>query len=172
MRNTTLLLAALLMAACTPQNGESPNSSPTPHASGAADTVAMRGTVAVVGSAPMNTAVTLRGTNGQGARIDGPLAAEIGRLSGAEVEVTGSRQADPMHGQVIHASGYTVRSVDGRPVMVGVVEQAQDGQMQLRMEDGRVVRLAGGTGSLRAGQKVWIQGPQSMQVQTFGVIRP
>jgi hypothetical protein len=57
-------------------------------------------------------------------------------------------------------------------VVTGVVEQGPDGQLQLRTDDGRVVRLTGGAAHLRVGQKVWVQGPQTVQVQTFGVIRP
>jgi hypothetical protein len=165
-----ILFFSFVMAACTPQNGEA-NSSPTPGAM-AADTVVMRGTVAVVGSAPVNTAVVVRGANGESSRIDGPLASEVGRLSGAEVEIVGVRQPDPMYGHSIHATHYQVRSVDGRPVVMGVVERGADGQLQLRAEDGSVLRLAGGTTELRPGQKVWVQGPATVQVQSFGVIRP
>lgn len=170
MRTTTILLAAVLMSACTPQNGETVNSSPSPQQT--ADTTAMRGTVAVVGTAPVGSAVVVRGANGASARIDGPLAAEIGRLSGAEVEVTGARRSDAMYQNAITATGYTVRAVDGRPVVTGVVEQGSGGQLRLRTEDGRLIQLSGGATHLRAGQKVWVQGPETVQVQTFGVIRP
>lgn len=174
MRNTTILLAAALMAACAPQNGETPNAAPSPQpgADATADTTTVRGTVRVVGSAPVNTAVVVRDARDRSVRVEGPLAEEIGRLSGAEVEVYGTSRPDPMYGQAITAARYTIRSVDGRPVVTGVVEQGPDGQLQLRTDDGRVVRLTGGAAHLRVGQKVWVQGPQTVQVQTFGVIRP
>jgi hypothetical protein len=169
MRSSSLLVFSLLMVACAPQNGE-PNSAPTPHA--AADTAAVSGTVSVVGSAPVNVAVLVRGPDGTSSRIEGPLAEEIQRLDGAEVEVTGTRQADPMYGSSLRATSYTVRSVDGAAVVVGTVEQGEGGALQLRTEDGRVVRLTGGASHLRPGQKVWVQGPATLQVQSFGVIRP
>jgi len=171
MQRAILLLALLMGAACTPQNGETPNSGPVPDQA-RGDTVAVRGTVAVVGSAPMNVAVVLRDGNGQGPRVDGPLAEEIGRLSGAQVEVTGTRRADPMYGQSIHATGYRISAVDGAAVITGVVERGADGQLQLRGDDGQIHRLSGGTTQLRAGQRVWVQGPATVQVQSFGVIRP
>jgi hypothetical protein len=163
-----ILLLSLAMAGCTPQNGE-PNSAPSPQAG--ADTAMIRGTVAVVGSAPLNVAVLVRGANGESSRVEGPLAEEIQRLSGAEVEVWGVRQADPMYGSSLRATSYAVRTVGGSPVLTGTVERAGDGQLQLRLEDGRVMRLAGAT-QLRPGQKVWVQGPATVQVQSFGVIRP
>lgn len=136
------------------------------------DTVQVRGTVAVVGSAPVDIAVIIRGEEGESSRIQGPLTDEIRRLAGAEVEVTGIRQRDPRYGHAVAVSHYDVRSVDGRPVVTGVVEQAPDGRLQLRTEDGAVVRLVGGADQIRPGQKVWIQGSATMQVQSFGVIRP
>jgi hypothetical protein len=166
---TAILLISFVMAACAPQNGET-NSAPS-RPGAAVDTVAIRGAVSVVGSAPVSTAVVVRGANGESSRVAGPLAEEIGRLSGAEVEVVGIREPDAMHGQAIHATGYEVRSVDGRSVITGVVERGPDGQLQLRAEDGTVVRLSGGA-QLRPGQKIWVQGPATVQVQSYGVIRP
>lgn len=170
MRRGTALLALLLAAACVPQNGET-NSTPAVRPAGM-DTVHVRGTVAVVGSTPVDVAVVIRGEDGETSRIDGPLAEEIGRLARAVVEVTGTQQRDPRYGYVVYASHYDVRSVDGRPVITGVVELAPDGQLQLRTDDGTVVRLAVGTDQIRPGQKIWIQGPATVQVQSFGVIRP
>jgi hypothetical protein len=172
-----LLLLSLLMAGCTPQNGERANAAPTPQpaaeqARAAADTTAVRGTVAVVGSAPVNVAVVVREANGGSTLVEGPLAPEIGRLSGAEVEVTGTRRPDPLHGQSVHATDYVVHAVDGRPVVSGVVERRPDGRLQLRADDGRTITLSGGEDHLRPGQKVWVQGPVTVQVQSYGVIRP
>ncbi|CAN5817020.1 hypothetical protein BH23GEM3_BH23GEM3_23030 [soil metagenome] len=167
---TRIMIFSLLLAACGPQNGETPNSSPTPDTSAAATRVV--GTVAVVGSAPVSTAVVVRDANGESVRIEGPMAGEIGRLSGAEVEVTGTRREDPMYGHSLQASGYRVVSVDGRPVVMGTVEMGERGRLQLRTNEGQIIRLAGGAGHLRAGQKVWVQGPTTVDVQTFGVVQP
>jgi hypothetical protein len=165
-----ILLLGVVMAGCAPQNGEPPNSAPSPQH--AADTAVIRGTVAVVGSAPMNVVVLVQDANGESSRVEGPLREEIQRLAHAEVEVSGIRQPDPMYGSSIRATDYSVRSVNGEPVVTGIVERAADGGMQLRLEDGRTVGLAAGAEQLRLGQKVWIQGPVTVQVRTFGVIRP
>jgi hypothetical protein len=165
-----LVLVFALMAACTPQSGE-PGSAPGGAAAGGQ---VLRGTVSVVGSAPVNVAVVVQGRDGESARVEGPLAEEIGRLAGAEVEVTGTRTPDAMHGHSIRATDYTVRAVNGRPVVTGVVERSSDGQLQISTADGQVVRLAGSTPALQPGQKVWVQGPSvtTVQVQSFGVIKP
>jgi hypothetical protein len=170
MHRETILLAGLIATACAPPNGET-NSMPTARQAGL-DTVRVHGTVAVVGSAPVDIAVVIRGADGESSRIDGPLADEIGRLAGAEVEVTGIREHDPRYGQAVRAAHYVIHSVDGRPVITGMVEQAPDGGLQLRTEDGTVIRLVNGPDQFRPGQKVWIQGSATVQVQSFGVIRP
>jgi hypothetical protein len=170
MHRETILLAGLIMAACAPPNGET-NSIPAARQAGP-DTVQVHGTVAVVGSAPVDVAVIIRGADGESSRIDGPLAEEIGRLAGADVEVTGIRERDPRYVQAVHADRYVIRAVDGRPVITGMVEEAPDGRLQLRTEDGTVIRLVNGPDQFRPGQKVWIQGSATVQVQSFGVIRP
>jgi hypothetical protein len=170
MHRETILLAGVIMAACAPPNGET-NSIPPARQAGF-DTVQVHGTVAVVGSAPVDIAVIIQGEDGESSRVEGPLAEEIGRLAGAEVEVTGIRERDPRYGQAVHADRYVIRAVDGRPVITGMVEEAPGGGLQLRTEDGAVVRLVNGPDQIRPGQKVWIQGSATVQVQSFGVIRP
>jgi len=162
-----LLLIVSILVGCTPQNA---NNGPHPD-DGAADSAAVRGTVAVVGSAPVNVSTVVRGADGD-VRIDGSLATEIGRLSGAEVEVFGEHRADAMYGSAVTASSYRIVSVGGAPVVMGVVERGADGSMQLRTDDGAVVRLSGPTGGLQIGQKVWVQGQSSMEVRSYGVVRP
>lgn len=157
-----LPLALAVLAGCPP---------PAPRAQ---EPERLAGRVAVVGSAPMNVRLSLRTADGRGVFLEGPAAAELRALGGVEVEVEGR-----MEGGVFQARGYRVVSVDGRPVLVGVVEAAPGGGLQLRLADGAAVRLAGGADRLRAGQKVWVQGPEQaqgsvrqVQVQTFGVIVP
>jgi len=151
--------AALLLAlaACMPAAG------------GGASQEAVVGRVVVSGSAPMDVSVVLRAANGSGVRLAGPLLGELTRLAGAEVEVRGA-----MAEGSLRAASYRVLSVDGRPVLVGTVEADPGGGVRLRTEDGRVVALAGPPAELRAGQKVWVQGPGEtrVQVQRFGVISP
>jgi hypothetical protein len=157
-RPLTLALAAAVLAsaACTP-----------PPANGPAGVDTLRGRTAVVGSAPMNVRVALQAEDGRSIYLTGPLTDELGRLSGAELEIHGR-----MNGSEMEPTSYRVVSVDGRPALVGVVETAPGGGLQLRLEDGSAVRLGGGAGDLRPGQKVWVQGPSQVQVQTFGVIAP
>jgi hypothetical protein len=154
-------MLAVLLAACAPQNGEAVNGTPP-----RAQEDRAVGTVAVVGSAPMNVAVVIRDGRGD-VRVEGPLREEIRTLAGAVVEVRG-RMAD----RALQASGYEIRSVNGRPVETGTVERGASGGLQLRRSDGSTVALSGGGSNLRAGQKVWVQGPASVVVQSYGVITP
>lgn len=165
MRSALLLLTLAAMACASPAP-EPPQAAAEP---AAADTSLVRrvGTVRVVGSAPLNIQVMLQDQGGRGVAIHGPLAREIERLSGVEVEVQGR-----MHQGALEASGYQVRAVDGAPAVMGTVERATDGGLQLRTEQGQILKLSGADAHLRAGQKVWVQGTQTLQVQSYGVIRP
>lgn len=156
MRRAALCLL-LAVAGCAPR---------TPASSAPGDG-RVAGTVRVVGSAPVNVQVVVQEPGGRSVRVDGPMAAEVRELSGAEVEVWG-RMSD---GPAVEAAGYTILSVNGEPVEMGVVERAPGGGVQLRTSAG-VVRLTGAASSLRVGQKVWVQGPTTVQVQSYGVIRP
>jgi hypothetical protein len=159
-----LVLAMAALAGCTP-----------PAAARGEEPERLTGRLAVVGSAPVNVRLSLQTADGRGVYVTGPAAAELRTLAGAEVEVEGR-----MEGGAFEARGYRIRSVDGRPVLSGTVEAAPGGGLQLRLEDGSAVRLGGGADRLRAGQKVWVQGPTQAQsqgstqvlVQTYGVIVP
>jgi hypothetical protein len=156
-----LAAAAVIVAAgCTPPANGAANG---PGPSG--DRV--EGSVAVVGSAPMNVRVTVQPDAGAGVYVVGPLEREIRQLGGVRVVLTGRRD-----GGEFQATDYEIVSVDGRPAMMGVVERAADGGVQLRLKDGRTVRLGGATANLPAGRKVWVQGPETLQVQTYGIIEP
>ena len=155
MRAALLVLALAAATACAPA------------ARGGAQPGPWVGTVAVVGSAPMNVRLSFRPDSGPSLWLEGPAADELRALAGARLEVRGR-----VEGGVLHADGYRVLSVDGRPVHVGVVENAPGGGLQLRMDDGQVVLLRGTTDPFRPGQKVWVQGPPSVQVQSYGVITP
>lgn len=159
-------ILALALTACTAPGSQPPASMPDSQSVGE---VVLVGVPRLVGSAPMNTQLVLAQDGGRSTSIMGPLAGELQRLDGARVEVSGRM----IRGQ-LQASSYRIRSVDGRPVEMGIVERAPEGGMQLRRSDGRVVRLTGGASQLRVGQKVWVQGPTTaaVQVQTFGVITP
>jgi hypothetical protein len=132
------------------------------------------GTVQIVGSAPVNVQVVLQPDSGGQVRIAGPLLAELQRLSGVEVTVHGyvSRAADPMVERQVEVSTYSVERVNGRPVVMGEVVAIESGRVRLRTADGEEVYLSGAPSDFRVGQKVWVQGPQSIIVQSYGTIRP
>jgi hypothetical protein len=160
MRIHPALVALLALGACASARGQGPG----------ADTMVVEqthvGTVRVVGAAPVDVQVVLETARSLNVRLQGPLRAEIGRLAGAELEVDGHASDG-----AFHATGYRVRSIDGRPVVLGMVEAAPGGGLQLRTEDGVLIGLSG-AGGLRIGQKIWVQGQATLQVQSYGVIRP
>jgi hypothetical protein len=155
----TLVLMAVVLAGCTRPASVQP-------AGGGAQEERVIGVPASVGSAPMNVRTVVVAEGGESVYVTGPLAAEIRSLSGARVEVRGRRAAD----RTLVASDYDVLSVNGRPVFMGVVERAADGTLQLRTRNG-IVRLQGAPAAFRPGMKVWVQGPGSVTVQTYGVVR-
>jgi hypothetical protein len=156
-----LVVMAVLISACT-------RPSAVPQAVGSeAQEVRVVGVPASVGSAPVNVRTRLAVEGGESLYVTGPLASEVRALAGARVEVRGRRGAD----QTLEATDYDVLSVSGRPVTMGVVERAANGGLQLRTRDGGTVRLDGAPASFRPGMKVWVQGPGSITVQTYGVVR-
>ena len=164
------LITTVALLACTPQ-AERRDTVPTP-ASGTE--AAASGTISIVGSAPMNVQVVLRDVDGRVVRLVGPLEPEVRRLAGAEVAVFGpvSSTPDPIVGQQIRVTDFEVLSVDGEPALMGEIVSMDGERAQMRMRDGETVTLIGAPSEFRVGQKVWIQGPRSFAVQSYGVIRP
>lgn len=150
-----------------------PPATTTPPAAGARPTPAparldtVRGQPAVVGSAPF-TQVALRPATGGSVTITGPLATEIGRASGADVWVRGTRTD-----RGLEATDYRVRTVDGVPALDGVL--VVDGEtVYLRLADGSRRGLRAAPAALRAeaGSRVWVTGGVDQPVAAFGVLRP
>ena len=165
-----LLLACAALVACTRPEAADPAPDGAAPPSGAAEAAAAQeervvGRLAVVGSAPVNVRVTVQPDRGGPVYLAGPLLGELRALGGARVELRGRRSG----GELVVAD-YQVVSVDGRPVEMGTVERAPGGGLQLRRRDGGVVQLQGGVQQLRPGQKVWVQGPSSVTVQSYGII--
>lgn len=179
MRTQTALLTMLILAACnapTPESGPVPNEADAAAETGHAptweevpDTSATRrtGTIRVVGSAPVSVDVVVRDDDGNSTVLEGPLRDELRNLSGTRVEVTGRPGSRAME-----VTDYRVISVDGRPVMTGVVEREGDGDAWLTTEDGRRFRLSGAVDHLEDGAKVWVQGEGTVRVRTSGRISP
>jgi hypothetical protein len=154
----TLVLLALALAACTRPSSVTP---------AGAQEERLIGVPASVGSAPMNVRVLLTPERGEGVYVTGPLAGEIRSLSGARIEVRGRRGPN----RTLEATDYEVLTVNGRPATMGVVERGNGGGLQLRTRDGRIIQLQSPPADFRPGMKVWVQGPGSITVQSYGIVR-
>jgi hypothetical protein len=143
-------------------------SSPAPSTieTGAETRDSVAGTLRVVGSAPVNVRLVIQGAAGS-ANVAGPLREELRKLAGAEVTLLGRQE-----GADFVASEYRIRAIDGRPVTLGTVEGAEGEYLRLRTGGGEVVYLVDAPAELRPGQKVWVQGPRGVIVQSFGTVRP
>jgi hypothetical protein len=163
-----LLVLALLSGCSTRQ--EVADSAALP----ARDPEEITGIVRVVGSAPVNVQTVLQPPTGTGLRLIGPLAAELQRLAGIEVAVRGTISAspDPIVPRQLEAADYRIVAVDGRPAVMGEIISITGSSAVLRQADGAEVRLEAIPPGFRVGQKVWVQGPETLVVQTYGTIRP
>lgn len=159
---------ALALMSCTPKQPEPPDSTP-----GQADVGPVVGTVRVVGSAPVNVKVVVQPASGTSVQLLGPLEEELRRLAGAEVSVRGpvGSAPDPLVDRQMRVESYDILAVDGQPVVAGTVEGRSGEWLLLRTPGGELVYLGGATAQLRPGQKVWVQGPRSVIVQTYGVVK-
>ncbi len=149
----------LLLAACAPianDGGGMP-----------ADDAALVGTPAVTGSSPVDQMVTLVDSSGGNIRLRGALADEIAQLVGADVAVWGEREAD-----AVRVTRYRLLAVGGRPAIMGTVERTPDGSFMLRTREGRVVVLSGSASALRPGMTAWVQGPETVRVESYGIVTP
>jgi hypothetical protein len=157
-----LILLIVATAGCV-----SPSPAPVRSASGgAAAGDSLLGTLRVVGSAPMNVRLTLQTATGS-TTVSGPLGDELRRLAGAEVVLRGRS-----NGTDFVATDYRIRSVDGRPVTMGTVLSASGPYLQLRTAEGEIVYLVSPPPQIQPGQKVWVQGPRGVIVQSYGTVKP
>lgn len=156
---TTIALAASGVAAACGRSGATPDSA----IAAAPDTV--RGIVSEVGSRPM-TSVVVQPARGGAITITGALAREVARAAGAEVWVWGRRS-----GQGLDAVAYAVRTVDGEPVLDGVLTRDGD-RIVLVTPEGRhpIARpLQAFRGMI--GARVWLVGPADGTIASYGVLR-
>ena len=159
MRVLILLIAAT--TACV-----RPAPAPSTVAAGAQAVDSLVGALRVVGSAPVNVRLVIQSDAGS-TTVGGTLRDELRRLAGAEVTLLGRRD-----GSDFIADDYRVRSIDGRPVTLGTVEAVDGEYLRLRTSEGDLVYLVGAPAQLQPGQKVWVQGPGGVIVQSFGTVRP
>lgn len=155
-----LLLCLALLASCTPRTAPADSVAATDTA-----TTPVVGTVRVVGSAPVDIRTVLQTEDGRSLELTGPLRQELRSLSGAVVAVHGT-----VEGGTLEASDYEIRSVNGEPVVMGVVESVSERWTQLRTPAGELVYLGSAPQEFRIGDKVWVQGPSAVIVQTYGRI--
>lgn len=168
MKRFTPILLAVLLTACSPR--------PEPVDSIAAvpgDSESVPGVIRVVGSAPVNVQVMLDPGTGRQIRLTGALRDELARLAGISVTVTGrsAPSSDPMAEREIDVASYEIGLVDGRSVVVGEIIEISGREAQLRTSSGDILFLTGIPNEFRVGQKVWVQGPSTLVVQSFGVLR-
>jgi hypothetical protein len=126
----------------------------------------LQGFLRLVGSAPMNVRLVIQDGAGS-TTLTGALATELRRAVGAEVLVFGRRD-----GAAFLVDDYRIVAIDGRPVVMGVVEGETGDYVRLRTPEGELVYVVGATGQFRTGQKIWVQGPRGVVVQTFGTLQP
>jgi len=134
-----------------------------------ADTV--RGIAAVVGTSMDSRVIVKPRVGGPSVTLAGELAADIGRVSGADVWVSGVRTGETRAQMTVRR--FAVRSVDGAPALDGTL-QDRTGDLVLVTSDGREHVVANAPEALRrqVGARVWITGSLSTGAVTFGVIRP
>lgn len=168
MKVLSTLLVFVLAAACSPR-AEPADSIPRPPG----DLETVSGVVRVVGSAPANTQVVLETSEGGQTRLVGALRDEMAQLAGIEVSVSGHAAAspDPLVDTEIEVVSYEIGMVNGRGVTLGEIVQVENRDAQLRTPEGDIIFLTGIPNEFRVGQKVWVQGPSTLVVQSFGVLR-
>lgn len=159
----------LAVAACAPQQVPSDTMPNTSSADAAAT-----GIVRIVGSAPVNVQVVLQPEAGGSIRLTGPLRDELSNLAGARVAVHGDMRPspDPMADRELRATGYEILSVDGDPVLSGEIVEVTGNRARLRTATGEEFVLNVPPSTFEVGQKVWVQGPHMVAVQSYGIVRP
>lgn len=142
-----------------------------PPADPTGDTV-VRGVVAVVGADPVPQVVVAVGPGGREVAVIGALRAELGALSGAEVEVRGRSVPNPLGEPplAVDVGSYEIVLIGGERPIVGTLEARGD---DVWLAGRRLLVLPP---ELRnaVGRKVWVVGRvtrEGVTVQSFGVIR-
>lgn len=145
-----------------------PDRTPTPPAAEPDVT----GVVGAMGPAPMTT-IVIRPASGDPVRVEGTLAPEIGRLTGAMVALFGPiRPETPL--RAIEPRTYEIVSIEGQKPHVGVL-QVEGAAVRLESDPALAVEGAPDALLQLDGAKVYILGPVQngvLSVSSFGVIRP
>jgi hypothetical protein len=130
----------------------------------------IEGSVRVVGSHPFARTI-VEPAQGEPLTISGPYDAEIGRLTGASVRVTGRLEDAGLPSPSLSATSYEVLSVDGDNVMVGFLERDEEGYF-LKTGDTRIaVSVVSETLGERLGSLVWVVLDEHRGVARYGILR-
>jgi hypothetical protein len=145
-------------------SGARPPASPSPSESGVTQ---LRGTISVVGNAPV-TQVQLRAASGGNRTLTGPELPSLRRIAGLEVALSGS----PSPGGEFMVRDFTVLSADGQPALDGVLEH-EGNTLYLRTASRRVP-LGNPPADFHSlvGARVWLTGSPERGPNTFGIITP
>ena len=162
------LIAAGLLAAGA-RAAENVNDGPAWVGLPGPDTVS--GRVRVVGSEPFSQTIV---SGNDTVAVAGEYTAEIGRLSGAEVRITGRiTDSGQLPARTLEASSYEILSIDGEVPQVGILER--EGEIfRLLRSDGESVDLPVLSDRLKAnaGARVWLTLDENSGVVRYGILRP
>ena len=160
-----VILCFVIAAACR-EHRDQPARLPA-SASSEGGIIELRGTVTVVGNAPV-TQVKLRTVNGGDRTLTGPESGSLRRVAGLEVKLSGTTAA----GGELSVRDFTVLSADGQAALDGMLER-EGNAVYLRTAAGRV-RLGNPPAALvtLAGARVWLTGSPERGPNTFGIITP
>lgn len=125
-----------------------------------------RGVPGVEGSERF-TRVSLETSSGAITRLGGEQAAAVGRLSGLDVWVSGTRDEKG----VLMVERFAVRGADGRPARDGILVQSGTDYF-LRLADGSRFDIPNPPAALRehVNDRVWVSGAAGSPPVSFGVI--
>lgn len=108
--------------------------------------------------------------------LSGPMEAELIRLSGIRVRVSGSPGPTAV-GPGIRVSHYELLEIEGRIPHLGILLRDEEGRWILHLEGDDTVPLAGlPGGQMQAGMKIWVVGAMGadghLAVESYGIVAP
>ena len=159
------LVAGALAIACA-REGQV-NSGPAHVGQAGPDTVS--GLVRQVGNSPFTRTIVVGDDT---VAVAGRYEAEITRLVGARVRITGRIGKGEGMGKEMEATSYEILDVDGVRPLVGILERV-DSSFVLRSADGDETRLLGVSERLAAvaGGRVWVVLTEAGVVNRYGILR-
>lgn len=159
-------ILAVVVAACAP---ETRSGEPGWVGSPGPDTIV--GTVRVIGNEPFTRAV-VEPEEGEPAVVEGPHVADIRRLAGAVVRLSGELGETAYPGRTLEATSYEIVSVDGARPLLGTLEGDSAGFTLVFPNGGeRELEAVSGPLAARRGALVWVVLDDRGGVARYGVIR-